>query len=178
MQPRPALLRLIADASDQIVHDFLSSQGFQQAPPLAARTIRRYVCARQFRDIEIEVYRDDAWSGQGGFVRIEVRSLVHPVQQALIGAPQSLVTPQPGTKVTQFQLGPHPDGSPGSWRVGGPAEVGAFAKGLLGYLSDVAVPWLKNTESLDAVIDHLGDMQELDRRDRLVEALRQAGHRP
>jgi hypothetical protein len=174
---RPALVRLVGDASDQIVHDNLFSQGFKLAPALAERTVRRYATARQFRDVEIELYRDAAWDAQGGFIRIELRALVHPMQQALVGAPQSLLTPQPGVQISQFQLGPHPDHSPGSWRVRGPADVGALATGLVAYLRDVAVPWLRHTESLDAVLDHLADLGQLEQRDRLIEALDRAGHR-
>ena len=117
------------------------------------------------------------WGAEGGFIRIELRALVHPVQQALVGAPQSLESPRAGTQISQFQLGPHPDRSPGSWPVRGPADVGVFATGLLAYFRDVAVPWLRNTESLDAVLDHLADMKQGEQRDRLVEALDRAGHR-
>ena len=144
MPARPALLRLVGDAADQIVHDFLASQGFKLAPPMAERTLRRYVTEREFRDVEIEIYRDPAWSAEGGYVRIGVLSLVHPVRQVL--------------GPSKFELGPHPDDTPGSWKVQGPGDVTRFAAGLFDYLRDVAIPWLKNTESMDSVLAHLAEM--------------------
>lgn len=157
MSSRPALLRLVADASDQIVDDFLSAQGFKPAPPLVERTIRRYLTQREFRDVDIEIFRDAAWGPEGGRVRIQLRSLVHPVQQVLGGFPW-------------FELGPHADELPGSWAVHGPADVTAFAAGLFAYLRDVAIPWLKNTESMDSVLAHLAEMGHAEDRERLVRA--------
>ena len=176
MTQRPALLRLIADASDQIVWDLLSAQGFKVAPPLAERTIRRYLAQRQFRDVDIEVFRDASWDAEGGFVRMQLRSLVHPVQQTLGGTPQSLLAPRSDAPLVKFDLGPHADDSPGSWRVAGPRDVTTFAEQLPLYLRDVAVPWLKNTESIDAVLAHLTELEETEQRDRLVDGLRKAGH--
>jgi hypothetical protein len=176
MPARSALLRLVADAADQIVHDFLHSQGFKLAPPLAERTIRRYIVQRQFRDVDIEIFRDEGWGAAGGFVRIQTRSLVHPVQQALEGKPQSLLAPRTDANLVKFQLGPHADDVAGSWNIASASDVTKFAVGLLMYLRDIGVPWLKNTESIDAVVAHMTELKEYEERDRLVEQLRKQGH--
>ena len=168
MQTRPALLRLVADAADQIVHDFLSSSGFQLVPALAERTIRRYLVRREFRDVDIEVFRDPDWGIEGGRVRVMLRSLVHPVQQVVGGMGQSLLAPLPGTPLAKFDLGPHADDLPGSWVVHGAGDVGAFAAGLLAYLRDVAIPWLRKTESMDAVLDLLAELGQTEERERLI----------
>jgi len=120
--------------------------------------------------VEIDIFRGAAASGEGIVVRIRVRSLVHPVQQVLGGVEQTLLSPKVGQPLTQFELGPHADDLPGTWRVQGPNDVGRFASGLLVYLNDVAVPWLRNTESMDSVLAHLADMGHPEQCDRLRKA--------
>lgn len=177
MSTRPALVRLVADASDQVVHDYLASQGFQVFPPLVTRTLRRYLAHRQFRDVEIEIFRDEDWAGPGLRVRIQARVLVHPVQQALERTAQTLLAPRADAPLRRFQLGPHADDLPGSWTVTAPGDVTVYAAGLYNYLRDVAIPWLKNTESIDAVLDHLTELGQAETREQLVKALRRDGHR-
>lgn len=152
MPARSALVRLAGAAADQIVHDFLASQGFVPAPPTQAACLRRYVTKREFRDVEIALGMEGPWTSEGGLVRIAVRSYVHPVIQVL--GPRS------------FELGPHADGT-GAWKIREYTDVTRFAEGLFAYLRDVAVPWLGNTQSQEAVLKHLEDMKHLDERDTL-----------
>jgi hypothetical protein len=167
MPNRPALIRLVADAADDILRARLAAQGFAPVATLHPRTIRRYVSSRQFRDVEIEVFRDDLPSGEGLFARAKLRVLVHPIQQATLGAPQSLVTSQAGVGLAQFELGPHADGLPGSWRINGPADVGVFANGFTAYLAQVAMPWLEKTQSIDAVLALLRELGQGEQADQL-----------
>ncbi|APV51160.1 hypothetical protein BWI17_16625 [Betaproteobacteria bacterium GR16-43] len=167
MPNRPALIRLVADAADDILRARLAAEGFAPVETLQPRTIRRYVSARQFRDVEIEVFREDLAGGDGLMVRATLRVLVHPLQQATHGAPQSLVVPTPGVKLSQLQLGPHADGLPGSWRINGPTDVGVFAHGFTAYLAQVAMPWLAKSQSIDAVLALLREVGQGEQADKL-----------
>lgn len=167
MANRPALIRLLCDGSDQVVRDLLGARGFAPAPPLGPFTLRRYLAASPFRDVEIDVFRDNGWNAEGGYVRIGLRSLVHPVQEAIGGVAQTLEAPTVGQPFVPFELGPHPAGSAGSWLVRGPADVGTFAGGLARYLREVAVPWMAETETEDAVLAHLDRLGHAEQRAQL-----------
>jgi hypothetical protein len=168
MTSRPALLALIAETSDAVVRSAFAGHGFQVFPPLVTRTIRRYQSHRPFRDVELEIFRDEAWEGPGLRVKVQARVLVHPVQRAFKRAAAEI-------PLRRFQLGPHAEDLPGSWTVTAPDDVTAYAAGLSTYARDVATPWLRNTESIDAVIAHLSEMKPLEGRDRLIRALKSLG---
>src|SRR5436190_10716057 len=152
MSKRSALWRLLSDASDHMAREILVPHGFKPAPPLGQFTLRRYLLVGEFRDVEVDVFRDNGWTIEGGYVRIELRSLVHPLQQVIGGVAQTLESPTAGQPFVPFELGPHPAGSPGSWLVHGPRDVGPFSAGLAEYLRKVALPWMAETESEDAVL--------------------------
>jgi hypothetical protein len=164
---------MVADATDPIVQDVFEYQGFQVFPPLVTRTIRRYQSHQPLRDVEIEIFRDEAVETLLR-VRIQARVLVHPVQRAF---KRAAPTPSADAPPRRFQLGPHADDSPGSWTVTAPGDVTVYAAGLFSYLREIAVPWLRNTESLDAVIAHLAEMNPNEDRDRLIKALKAEGRR-
>jgi len=170
MSKRSALWRLLSDASDHVVRELLAPRGFKPAQPLGQFTLRRYLHAGEFRDVEVDVFRDNGWNIDGGYVRIGLRSLVHPLQQEIGGVAQSLEAPTPGQPFLPFELGPHPAGSPGSWYVRGPADVAPFAKGLEAYLREVAVPWMAETESKGEVLATLERLGHTEQRERLVRA--------
>jgi hypothetical protein len=167
---RSALWRLLSDASDHVVREVLAPRGFKPVPPLGQFTLRRYLQAGEFRDVEIDVFRDNGWTIDGGYVRIGLRSLVHPVQQVIGGVAQTLEAPTPGQPFVPFELGPHPVGSAGTWMVRGPGTVGPFAAGLAAYLREVALPWMAETESEDAVLATLERLGHAEQRERLVRA--------
>lgn len=158
MTDRPALLRLIGEATDQKISDHLASLGFRPATPLFEATIRRYVATGDFRDMDIEVYHGKDWGGTGGVVLVSLRVLIHPVQQALHKAAQSLATPRLDIGAAVMQFGPHPPSEPGQWRVMSPADVGRYANGFDVYLAKYALPWLAKSATPQAALAMLDTM--------------------
>jgi hypothetical protein len=171
MPDRPALLRLLGEATDQKIADHLGPLGFRPATPLFEHTIRRYVATGAFRDLDIEVYRDARWDASGGRVRVALRSLIHPVQQAMYGVPQSLATPKLDVGTSVLQFGPHPDNEPGQWLVRSPAEVGHFANGFGDYLARHALPWYARSESPQAALAMLATMGPGEKHEQIRQAL-------
>ena len=158
MPDRPALLRLLGEATDQKIADHLGPLGFRPATPLFEHTIRRYVATGDFRDQDIEVFRGEDWGGTGGRVLVSLRVLIHPVQQAVHGVAQSLATPRLDVGASLLQFGPHPANEPGQWRVGSPAEVGHFANGFGDYLVKHALPWYAKSATPAAALAMLDTM--------------------
>ncbi|MDR6890692.1 MULTISPECIES: hypothetical protein [Variovorax] len=131
-----------------------SLSGFEKVKALGPN-VRRFIREDKFAENEIVFYRDKWWTSEKATLYADARCLVHSVQLALSGQPQSLRTPNYDTAFHHFQYAFDTTRQGPRWSFDAAGPNDDFAPQVHEWVAAEALPWLNRLSNTEAVVEYM-----------------------